>query len=57
MKAALAKGMAPQSKAELALQALKDMKLGTMLHESGQMDESKHSYKEESSQPELKKAA
>lgn len=57
LKTALAKGLAPQSKAELVLQALKSMKLGTMLHESGQMDESKHSYKEEAAQTELKKAA
>lgn len=61
MSTALAMGPSPQRQAELALEALKSAKLGTKLHEyygvRGQMDESKHPYREESEQPQLQKAA
>ena len=61
MGAALAANPSPSKQAELVLEALKSMKLGTMLHERfglhGQMDEAKHPYREESQQPQLQKAA
>lgn len=61
MAAALAKGTSPNRQAELALEVLKDAKLGTLLHEyygvKGQMNETKHPYKEDAQQQELKKAA
>ena len=61
MTAALAAGTTPQKQAEFVLAALKDMKIGTMLHERfgvhGQMDESKHPYKGDESQPAHLKAA
>lgn len=61
MSTALALGTNPNSQAVLVLDALKDLKLGTMLHKyyglNGQMDEAKHPYKEDEGQPALKKAA
>lgn len=61
MSAALAAGKSPQDQAVHVLAALKSMKIGTMLHEyygkNGQMDESRHQYREEPEQSELKKAA
>lgn len=61
MNAALARGSSPQKQAEFVLEALKEAKLGTMLHNyygiRGQMDEIKHPYKEDTQQQELQKAA
>ena len=61
MAAALASGTSPQRQAELALETLKSMKIGTMLHERfgahGQMDESRHPYREEAVQQKGVKAA
>jgi len=61
MSTALALGSSPQKQAELALEALKGMKVGTKLHEyygtKGQMNEVKHPYTKESEQQPVKKAA
>ena len=61
MGAALAASPSPSRQAELALDALKSMKIGTMLHEyygvHGQMDEVKHPYREEAARQESRKAA
>ena len=58
---AMMAGTSPQMQAKKVLEALKSMKLGTMLHkrfgEKGQMDETRHPYREEDEQTGLKKAA
>ena len=61
MSAALSAGRDSKEKAKFALEALKSMKLGTMLHEHygihGQMDEVRHPYHVEETKQDSKDAA